>query len=113
MSKLPTEIQKSERNARHFIVVIALALVGIFAVPWALEKLYGPLPKPAPLGIVLRVRFVGGLGLYTQIDTAAASYLVHGAMATRPGANLELQQTYFETKLCDAQSQDCRELASH
>ncbi|MEO7106022.1 MAG: hypothetical protein ABIZ09_06595 [Rhodoferax sp.] len=113
MSKLSTETQKSERFAKRFMGAIVLCLLGIVAVPWALEKLYGPLPKPTPLGAVQRVRFVGGLGLYTQIDTAAASYLVHGAMAIRPGANLEQHQTYFETQLCDVQSQDCRELASH
>ncbi len=106
------EADESMFLSKIVIGATALGVLALIAGPWVLQQLYGPLPKPRQLGTVQQVRFVGGLGLHTQIDTDTGSYLVRGAVELRPGALLELRQRYFDAWVCEVGSQACRELVS-
>jgi hypothetical protein len=95
-----------------FIVFVLAVLTAVLGPPiwkgWMLSAA-GP-GKPIPMGTVQRIRFVGNLGIDTQIDTDDRSFMVSGISKLQKGMPVHLRRGGWSDALCNADASICERL---
>ena len=95
-----------------FIVFVLVVLTAVLGPPiwkgWMLSAA-GP-GKPIPMGTVQRIRFVGNLGIDTQIDTDDRSFMVSGISKLQKGMPVHLRRGSWSDALCNADASICERL---
>lgn len=90
-------------------VLIIFALVFILGVPRWQKMMQSPASPEVsiPVGTVQRIRFIGNLGIDTQIDTEERSFLVRGISKLHRGTPLHLYRGTWNSALCNADASIC------
>lgn len=90
-------------------VLIIFALVFILGAPQLLNMMQSAASKEAstPVGTVQRIRFIGNLGIDTQIDTEERSFMVRGISTLQKGMPIHLHKSTWNSELCNADASIC------
>lgn len=90
-------------------VLIIFALVFILGAPQWQKMMQSATNSEAstPVGTVQRIRFIGNLGIDTQIDTGERSFMVRGISRLQKGMSLHLKRGTWNTGLCNADASIC------
>ena len=100
------------RNLFLYLLGCVLSVVLVFW-PWTLGS-RAAWRAPAVVvdaGTVQKIRFVGGFGTNTQVDTNIRSWLVQGVTKWMLGTRLETRQDFFNRYICAVGTDDCRAYA--
>lgn len=100
------------RNLSLYFLGCVLSVVLAFW-PWTLGS-RAAWRAPAVVvdaGTVQKIRFVGGFGTNTQVDTNIRSWLVQGVTKWTFGTRLEKRQDFFNRYICAVGTDDCRTYA--
>lgn len=98
----------------YVIGTLALALLAVICWPsisGVIDRMRGP-PVTQFLGTVQRIRFVGGFGRDTEVQTETGTFLLRGARHLAVGTPLERRQGVFGNEVCVVATDVCHELLS-
>lgn len=93
-------------------ILIVLASLG--SLIWALG--FGEwigLESWVPVGQVQTIHYFGTLGVKAQVDTTSRSFVVGGITEMRPGQEVVLRVSRFDSELCTADHNRCEPLLGH
>lgn len=90
-------------------VLIIFALVFILGAPHWQKMMQSAANSEAltPVGTVQRIRFIGNLGIDTQIDTEERSFMVRGISKLQKGMPIHLHRGTWNSDLCNADASIC------
>jgi len=91
---------------------IILALVFVLGPPlWQLlMRSAASIEASTPVGTVQRIRFIGNMGIDTQIDTEERSFMVIGVSKLQKGMPLRLHRDTWNSGLCNADASICEQV---
>lgn len=95
-----------------FIVFVLAVLTAVLAPPIgkSVKLSAAGAGKPIPMGTVQRIRFVGNLGIDTQIDTDDRSFMVSGISKLQKGMPVHLRRGGWSDALCNTDTSICERL---
>jgi len=109
--KTSTESNQSTPAPADLIlmVMIIFSLIFILGAPvWQLMMQSAASSEAStPVGTVQRIRFIGNLGIDTQIDTEGRSFMVRGISKLQRGMPVHLYRGTWNNGLCNADASIC------
>ena len=92
----------------------AIAVVVVTAPEWMWTLKHWDDPTvPAPQGTVQTIRYIGNIGIDSQVDTEQRSFMVRGVTHLHKGSRVELRKTLMSLQLCNADTGACEELMGY
>lgn len=108
---------KTKREFPVFGVFITLLIIASLLLPWIPEWFQNTGSKTLHakrenLGKLVKLTYIGSVGVNTQIETQSATLLLRGAADIKKGAELERREGLLGIQVCEVGTESCWELMS-
>jgi hypothetical protein len=112
MNNIDQPKQPTTSNVDYLMIMLVVSALGVVLGPpiWQNWMSGASSAKPIPVGTVQRIQYIGNLGIDTQIDTNARSFMVSGISKLQKGMLLNLHHGFGSRAVCNADQSICERL---